>query len=234
VATGSTTLRQKLIQATGLQHMVHRPPLRARFWIYCVAAYLIPIVSQLVLPRGPGLYDELVWLITLVPAFLLSLHNGLKGALLGLLTGTLLFIAVDLALATSLQPEDWRITVPIYIAYGMLAISVGWLSQELHDHYQAALEKERLAAVGQLAVTVRHELNNALTTIIAESQLLSEVDPDLSADQRASARAIYDAAQRIAADVRKLTNLATAPVVKYSDGVHMLDLHRAKEHPDKS
>jgi signal transduction histidine kinase len=87
--------------------------------------------------------------------------------------------------------------------------------------------------VGQLAVAVRHEVNNALTTIIAESQLLAEVDQTLGEDQRASARSIYDAAQRIAADIRKITNLETAPVVEYADGVQMLDIREAKARPDR-
>jgi signal transduction histidine kinase len=228
------TSRRSLFRFAGLRHVAHRPPLTPRFWLYCAAAFVIPVVAQLVLPPSPGLYDELVWLITLVPAFLLSLHYGLRGAVVGLLGGTVLFIAVQLALALNALTADWRITVPIYVAYGALAISVGWLSEEMHEHYSGALETERLAAIGQLAVAVRHEINNALTTIIAESQLLSEVDHTLSDDQRASARSIYDAAQRIAADVRKITNLESAPVVEYADGVAMLDIHEARERPDRA
>lgn len=217
-----------------LRHVAHRPPLTPRFWLYCVAAYVIPVVSQLVLRPSPGLYDELVWLITLVPAYLLSLHYGLRGAVVGLLGGTLLFIAVQLALALNALAVDWRITVPIYVAYGVLAIAVGWLSEELHSHYSGALQRERMAAIGQLAVAVRHEVNNALTTIIAESQLLADVDPALTEEQRASARSIYEAAQRIAADVRKITNLESAPAVQHTDGVEMLDIRQARERPKGS
>jgi signal transduction histidine kinase len=225
---------RRFLRITGLRHVAHRPHLTGRFWLYCAAAYVIPVVSQLVLPPTPGFYDELVWLITLVPAFLLSLHYGLRGAVVGLLGGTILFIAVQLGLAFNNLAADWRITVPIYVAYGALAISVGWLSEELHQHYSGALETERMAAVGQLAVAVRHEVNNALTTIIAESQLLSEVDQSLNEEQRSSARSIYDAAQRIAADIRKITNLESAPVVEYADGVQMLDIREAKARPDRS
>jgi hypothetical protein len=82
-------------------------------------------------------------------------------------------------------------------------------------------------------VAVRHEVNNALTTIIAESQLLAEVDQTLRDDQRASARSIYDAAQRIAADIRKITNLETAPVVEYTDGVKMLDIREARARTER-
>jgi signal transduction histidine kinase len=195
-----------------------------------VGAYLIPVVSALVLPRDPGLYDELVWLITLVPAFLLSLHFGLRGALVGLLTGTALFLSVALVMALGQQPYDLRITVPIYLAFGTIAISVGWLSQELHDRYRKAVEQARLAVVGQFALTVRHQLNNALGTIVGESEMLAEMEADLTDRQRESARAIHQAALGISADVRKLTNLESAPVTEYLD-VQMLDLPGARERP---
>ena len=208
--------------------MAHRPPLKGRFWLYCTAAYLIPVVSQVGLPRDPGMYDELVWLITLAPAFLLSLHYGLKGAVAGLLMGTTLFLVVQAVVALNYTPDDWRITVPIYVAYGSLAVSVGWLSEQLHDYYERALASERLAGIGQVAVTVRHEVNNALTAIVAESQILSEARDGLSEENRETARAIKHSALKIAEDLRKLTNLADAPVTEYTRGVNMLDLRAAR------
>lgn len=220
---------ERLERLTKLQHMIHVPPLSARFVIYCIASYLVPIIALLTLPRGPSQYDDLVWLITLAPAFLLALHYGLRGALVGLLVGTIVFLGVEVARVFALRIGDWRISVPIYTSYGALSISVGWLSQELHDRYQRALETERLAGIGQLAVTIRHELNNALTTIVAESHMLAELERGMTEEQRASARAIHEAAQRIAADVRKLTNLESAPLAEYPGGVRMIDLSRAQE-----
>lgn len=221
-------LHNRLLRFVGFPPMSHRPPLQGRFWLYCTAAYLIPVVSQVALPRDPGMYDELVWLVTLAPAFLLSLHYGLKGAVAGLLMGTVLFLVVQTVVALNYTPDDWRITVPIYIAYGTLAISVGWLSEQLHSYYERALASERMAGIGQVAVTVRHEVNNALTAIVAESQILAEARDGLSDEQRVSARAIKDAALKIAEDLRKLTNLADAPVTEYTRGVNMLDLRAAR------
>jgi signal transduction histidine kinase len=222
------TLHNQLLRYVGFPPMSHRPPLQGRFWLYCTAAYLIPVVSQVALPRDPGMYDELVWLITLAPAFLLSLHYGLKGAVAGLLMGTVLFLVVQAVVALNYTPDDWRITVPIYVAYGTIAISVGWLSEQLHVYYERALASERMAGIGQVAVTVRHEVNNALTAIVAESQILAEARDGLSNEQRVSARAIKDAALKIAEDLRKLTNLADAPVTEYTRGINMLDLRAAR------
>ncbi len=218
----------RLLRFVGFPPMAHRPPLQGRFWWYCTAAYLIPVMAQVALPRDPGLYDELVWLITLAPAFLLSLHYGLKGAVAGLLMGTVLFLVVEAVVALNYTPDDWRITVPIYVAYGSLAISVGWLSEQLHVYYERALANERLAGIGQVAVTVRHEVNNALTAIVAESQLLAEAKAGVSDEQRAAAQTIKQSALKIAEDLRKLTNLADAPVTEYTKGVPMLDLRAAR------
>src|SRR5688572_17975021 len=204
------SVQRRFLRVMGFEPMAHRPPLSGRFWLYCAAAYIMPVVTQVVFPEDPGLYDELVWLVTLAPAFLLSLHYGLRGAVAGLLMGTSLFITVQIVVATYYTADDARVTVPIDLAYGVLAISVGWLSEQLHDYYQAALKGARMAAIGEFAVTIRHEVNNALTAIVAESQMLSETEGNLSTDGRAAAKTIHDAALRIASDVRKLTSLADA------------------------
>jgi glucose-6-phosphate-specific signal transduction histidine kinase len=224
-------LQDRILRVVGFPPMAHRPPLKGRFWLYCAAAYLIPVVTQVMLPRDPVMYDELVWLVTLAPAFLLSLHYGLKGAVAGLLMGTVLFLVVQTVVAMNYTPDDWRITMPIYVAYGTLAISVGWLSEQLHVYYERALASERLAGIGQLAVTVRHEVNNALTAIVAESQILSEAKDGLTEEHRHTARAIKGSALKIAEDLRKLTNLADAPVREYTKGVNMLDLKAARTRP---
>ena len=224
------SLQNRFFSLVGFAPLAHRPPLTARFGLYCAAAYLIPVVTQVVLPKQggePGLYDELVWLVTLAPAFLLSLHYGLKGAVAGLLMGTSLFITVQLVVAINYVPDDWRVTVPIYISYGILAISVGWLSEQLHGYYQRVLASARLAAIGEFAVTIRHEVNNALTSIVAESQLLSETEEGISVEGKAAARSIHQAALRIAGDIRKLTSLTNAPVTEYAMGIQMIDLKAA-------
>jgi signal transduction histidine kinase len=222
------SLKSRMVETIGFAPLAHRPPLSPRFWIYCAAAYLIPVVVQVALPEDPGLTDELVWLVTLTPAFLLSLHYGLKGAFAGLVMGTALFVVVQSVVALNYTPDDWRITVPIYIAYGSLAISVGWLSEELHTYYNRALRNERMAAIGQFAVAIRHEINNALTAIVTESQLLSAQGSSLTEDQKESAQGIYDSALRIAANIRKITNLADAPVTTYNGDIMMVDLASAK------
>lgn len=224
-----TSLRERVLRSTGLEPLSHRPPLTPRFWFYSAAAFLLPVIMQVVLPEDPSLTDELVWLVTLVPAFLLSLHYGLRGAFAALLMGTVLFVVVQLVLALNYTPDDWRITVPIYIAYGTIAISVGSLSEQLHRYYNRVLQNQRMAAIGELAVTVRHEINNALTAIVVESELLSADDTSLTEDQKQSAKNIHLGAMRIADVVRKITRLEDVPTMDYAGSVRMVDLGSARE-----
>lgn len=100
------TLTHTTLKLVGFAPLAHRPPLTPRFWLYCAGAYIMPVVAQVVLPEDPGQIDELVWLLTLAPAFLLSLHYGLKGAVAGLLMGTSLFITVQLVVALNFTPDN--------------------------------------------------------------------------------------------------------------------------------
>ncbi len=212
-----------------LEPLSHGLQLSPRFWIYSATAYLLPVVVQVALPEDPALTDELVWLVTLSPAFLLSLHYGLRGAFAALIMGTSLFLVVQFVVAVNFTPDDWRITTPIYIAYGAITISVGWLSEKLHAYYRLALRNERMAAIGQLAVTINHRANNALAAIVADSDLLlADSDRFESAHNRSLER-INESALRIARDVRKIAKLRDAPVVSYGGDVLMVDLDKAKE-----
>lgn len=204
--------------------MAHRPPLRGRFWVYSAVAYLAPVLVQVAWPESASLGDELVWLVTLVPAFLLSLHYGLRGALVGLVLGSVLFAVVQVVVAVNFVPDDWRITLPIWVAYGTLAISVGWLSEELHTFYQRALRSERLAAIGEAAMALRHELSDTLSVVSIQTEILtSEAAP--AAAKAEAVRLIRAATDEAARLLTELTALGHAPpTLRFSTGDAALDL----------
>jgi len=211
----------------GFPQMAHRPPLPRRWALYCALAYLVPIVMMEMLPPGEGLYRELSWLTTLAPAFILSLHYGMLGALAGLVAGTVLYVAVQLVLQLNVMPIDPAVILPTYISNGILAIAVGWLSQQLHDYYQRLIRAERLAAIGEVAVTLRHEVNNALAAIIGEAGLLRAAAERFSAEDRAGVETILEMANRIGADLKRLSTLDDAPVTRYAGDTLMVKLDAA-------
>jgi signal transduction histidine kinase len=217
-------LRQHLLDLLGFTPMTHRPPLPRRWWLYCVVAYLAPSVVLQLVSAGDVPYRDLIWLLTLVPAYVLSLHYGMHGAVSGLVMGTILFTAIQFLVAWSLEPEDWRITVPIYVAYGAIAISVGWLSEQLHLFYDRAIQGERVAVVGQVAVAIRHEVNNALAAIIAEGQLLEQDGRLTHPEDKQSLENIIAMARRVNDSMEKLATVSHAPATDYAAGVKMIDL----------
>lgn len=210
----------------------HRPSLSRRFWVYCAVAYLAPVIFQVLWPERDAVGDELVWLVTLVPAFLLALHYGLRGALAGLTLGTALFVVVQAVLAINYVPDDWHIPFPIWVAYGTLAVSVGWLSEELHTFYQRALRSERLAAIGESTLALRLQLSDALTTVSAQTDLL--LDQGSEPGTTESLRMVRQAADDAARLLQAIPALHKAPpTMQYSTGEFALDLRNVVP-PDES
>ncbi len=209
-------------------HMSHRPPLPGRWWVWCATAYLAPSLVLTFVSAEDVPYRDIVWLVTLVPAFLLSLHYGMRGAVAGLIMGTVLFTTIQFLVASNLEPEDWRITVPIYAAYGAIAISVGWLSQQLHLFYARAIEGERIEVVGQLAIAIRHEVNNALATIVAEAQILAQDARLEHPEDREAVDSMLVMARRIQDSLERLTRVTHAPTTDYVEGLKMIDLTKLR------
>ncbi len=216
------------VMVIGFPEMSHRPPLPRRWALYCALAYLVPIVMMELLPPGEGMYRELSWLTTLAPAFILSLHYGMLGALSGLVAGTVLYLTVQLVLQLNLMPINPDVILPSYVSYGVLAIAVGWLSQQLHDYYQRLIKAERLAAIGEVAITIRHEVNNALAAIVGEAGLLKADAQRLPAEDRAGVETILEMANRIGAHLKKLSTLEDAPVTTYVGEQMMVNLDAAQ------
>jgi DNA-binding response OmpR family regulator len=101
-------------------------------------------------------------------------------------------------------------------------------SRELRKALLAAerdlVRAERLGAIGEMTVTLHHEINNPLMSAFADVELLL-ADPDTPLDQRQeSLRGILSSLKRIRDIVRQIGQLRDARSKSYIDGVSMLDL----------
>ncbi|HEY7789354.1 MAG TPA: PAS domain-containing protein [Vicinamibacterales bacterium] len=90
------------------------------------------------------------------------------------------------------------------------------------------VDKERQALVGQLAITLNHEVNNPLTAILGTAQLAlanKALDPSMTR----YLKMVENNALRIADVTRRLRELESIHLTEYlKDGPLMLDLHATR------
>lgn len=88
---------------------------------------------------------------------------------------------------------------------------------------QELIRAERLAAVGEMTVTIHHEINNPLMSASAELELLL-ADPGLGADQRRSLAAVRTALNRVRDIVKRAGELRRLASEDYLAGLRMIRL----------
>ena len=84
---------------------------------------------------------------------------------------------------------------------------------------------ERRAALGEMSVTLRHEINNPLMSATAEVELL--LDDVGDSEQRETLLTVQRSLGRIRDTVNRTRDLRTAETKEYLEGVRMVDLDAA-------
>lgn len=69
------------------------------------------------------------------------------------------------------------------------------------------LETERMAAIGQIALTIRHEINNPLTVVVGQSEMILRKEKGLSPEIRKDLEIIYNYGTNIQDIIAKLNYL---------------------------
>lgn len=87
----------------------------------------------------------------------------------------------------------------------------------------ALLHAERTRALQELAVGIRHEVNNTLAALLANAQILAE-SPTLDPGGREAARAVQSEVFRLAALTERLQHVEELPRVPYLGSVVMIDV----------
>ena len=88
---------------------------------------------------------------------------------------------------------------------------------------QDLVRAERLAAIGEMTVTLHHEINNPLMAAYTNVELLL-IDQQLPGDTRETLTALRTALRRIAEIVRRIGDLREVRTKSYLTGVQMVDL----------
>ncbi len=84
------------------------------------------------------------------------------------------------------------------------------------------VKASRLAAIGEVSLTVRHEVNNPLTTILGETQLLL-MDQCLPEEAKSSLKTIEKMCLRIQDVVKKLSEVKEDKTKEFMKGLRAID-----------
>ena len=122
------------------------------------------------------------------------------------------FIWVSLAVSVVHDPAG----MPAYFIGQMQDVT---LQKEMQER---SLEAQRIAGVAETAIAVLHEMNNILTVLVMNAELLAqgataEEVPELASE-------ILSASHKIAATVQRLRDVANLKSVDYLGETRMLDL----------
>jgi diguanylate cyclase (GGDEF)-like protein len=134
--------------AIGGMIVAPRPPVPRRALVISGAALAVPIFAQLMADDGARQYELLLWMLALVPAFLLAYYRGWTGAATALALGmATLSSAQTLAIARGHAVENWPFLLQLVTVYVVACLAIGWGSELLH---RAREKAERLAFTDEL------------------------------------------------------------------------------------
>jgi len=119
----------------------------------------------------------------------------------------------------------------ILVEYAAIAVENGRLyydvirsQDELEKTQEQLVDAERLAAIGQLAVSINHEINNPLCTINMSAQLLRIELAQRSPESLSRLDGIEQAVQRIMNVTQKVSKMSKLRSTEYLPNQMMIDL----------
>lgn len=89
----------------------------------------------------------------------------------------------------------------------------------------ATLQDEKLETIKQMGVTINHEINNPLTGLLGNVELLL-LDNSLNEITRKKLDKIRSLSLRIRDVVKKMTEIKEPALIQYSQHIQMIDIGR--------
>jgi diguanylate cyclase (GGDEF)-like protein len=120
-------------------------PLRAL--IISISALSIPVLGQMYFRDSVGSLDVLLWLLALIPAFLLAYYRGWRGVAGALAAGMAALAVTQAMLLATNRSIAWPVLLGVVVLYLGISLGIGWLSELLHRRLRRA---ENLAMVDEL------------------------------------------------------------------------------------
>lgn len=119
---------------------------------------------------------------------------------------------------------DYRVTLDQNDEFDELAKAYNSLAEQL-----ASNEQKRIETLGQAAITMNHELNNAISIIDLQLALLSRQNSAGNPAVEKCLRQIHERLARITQTVQSLKSIRRIVLTDYTPGTKMLDLQRSTQ-----
>jgi len=104
--------------------------------------------------------------------------------------------------------------------------------EKLKADFKKLVKSERATAITETAVTVNHEINNPLTAILGNAQLLLMGEKDLPKEVAAKLKTIEKSAIQIRETTSKLMAIVEPVRTPYASGLNMIDINKSKKKED--
>ena len=187
-----------------------RPEIPAYSVVLCAAALAVPVSAQLLFVESAGEHELLLWLLAVVPAFLLAYYRGWKGAATALAAGMAVLSLTQAFLVTIGHAiEDRLLFLGIVAFFIILSLTGGWLMDLLHNARSSA---ERLALTDDLTgLPNRRHAHMRLERMFGEAgdRGLSVLFFDLDRFKEYNDRYGHPGGDRVLADFAALLNRLT-------------------------
>jgi hypothetical protein len=101
--------------------------------------------------------------------------------------------------------------------------------EKLRTEFDKLVKSERAAAVTETTVTINHEINNPLTAILGNTQLLLMSKDKLPPDIVSKLQTIERSAVKIRETTAKLMSIIEPVTAPYVSGLEMIDIEKSKK-----
>jgi len=99
--------------------------------------------------------------------------------------------------------------------------------KRLKEDHKQVVKGERIAAILETAVAINHEINNPLTAVLGNTQLLLLQEDQLPEEVITKIKVIEKSALRIRQVTKKLMNVVEPVTTSYTDSLEMLDINKS-------